>query len=76
MVKLVLLQSVVPKTWDGGWRADGYDTVALLEVETPPNIEKADFAALFEEFVRKVRNGELKVPERAQPAATAKGGKK
>lgn len=59
MVKMVLLQSVVGKTWDGGFRADGYKTVSVLEFETAMTIPENELASLFAEFMRKVRNGQL-----------------
>lgn len=49
--KVVLLKSVVPSTYDGGFRAAGYMTVASIEVPEDVDIK----ASLLERLISEVR---------------------
>ena len=39
MTKYVLLKSIVPSTYDAGFKASGYEVVELVETEEPVELE-------------------------------------
>ena len=53
MTKLVLLQSVVPSTYDAGFKASGYKVVELVETDEPVDLK----AGILERAVAEIAKG-------------------